>query len=123
MTDRLAFAVPGRPQGKQRPRLGKGGVVYTPTATKRFERNVATAFLVASRGRRRHAYRGPVELHIRCTFNDHRRRDLDNVVKAICDGLNGYAYADDCQVTAIRAEYLHGECERTEVEVIWKQAA
>ena len=54
----IAFMVPGKPQGKQRPRLGKGGRVYTPTQTKRYESFVAGAYLVASGGRRRGAYRG-----------------------------------------------------------------
>ena len=113
----VAFTVPGRPQSKQRPRLGKGGRVYTPTRTLRYEHSVAAAFLVATRGRRRAAYTGPVELRIRCVFATMHRRDLDNVVKAICDGLNGVAYADDCQVTSIRAEREQGSEERAEVEV------
>lgn len=115
--DRIAFTVPGRPQSKQRPRLGKGGRVYTPRATHRYERSVAAAFLVATRGRRRAAYVGPVELTIRCVFATMQRRDLDNVVKAICDGLNGIAYADDCQVASISAERVYGSEERAEVEV------
>lgn len=28
----IVFVVDGKPQGKQRPRLGKGGCVYTPRA-------------------------------------------------------------------------------------------
>ena len=115
----IAFVVPGRPQSKQRPRLGKGGRVYTPRATKRYESFVAGAYLVASGGRRRGSYRGPVELSIACVFGDLRRRDLDNVVKAVCDGLNGVAYADDCQVTRISAERRQGSSECTIVKVVY----
>jgi Holliday junction resolvase RusA-like endonuclease len=117
----LVFVVPGHAQGKQRPRLGKGGRVYTPPATRRYEQHVALAFLAASKGRKRSTYTGPVELHIACTFSDHRRRDLDNVIKAILDGLNGIAYADDCQVCTITAERRHGAAESAEVCVVWHE--
>jgi crossover junction endodeoxyribonuclease RusA len=115
----VTFTIPGRPQSKQRPRLGAGGRVYTPRPTRKYEQTVAACYLVAAGGRRRSSYTGPVELRITCTFADHRRRDLDNVVKAIADGLNGIAYADDCQVTAIRAARHHGECECAVVEVVY----
>jgi Holliday junction resolvase RusA-like endonuclease len=65
---------------------------------------------------------GPVELVIRCVFATLHRRDLDNVVKAVCDGLNGVAYADDCQVTSIKAERVQGSEERAEVEVRYPPA-
>ena len=120
---RIAFIVPGRPQSKQRPRLGRGGRVYTPKATHRYERSVASAFLVATGGRRCAGYRGPVEMSIRCVYATMHRRDLDNVVKAVCDGLNGIAYADDCQVVSIRAERCQGGEERTEIEVCYPPLA
>lgn len=36
-------------------------------------------------------------------FPDLRRRDLDNVVKAVKDALEGLLWADDCQVHEIYA--------------------
>lgn len=117
MSDSVTFSVPGHPQSKQRPRLGKGGRVYTPTKTKRYEQAVAGCYLVATKGKRRNTYTGPVELRIVCTFADHRRRDLDNVIKCVADGLNDIAYDDDSQVVRISAEREHGECESTTVEV------
>jgi crossover junction endodeoxyribonuclease RusA len=115
----LTFSIPGRPQGKQRPRLGKGGRVYTPAPTRRYEQSVGAAFLVAAKGRNRATYAGPIELHITCTFSDHRRRDLDNVIKCVADGLNGIAYADDCQIVKLNASRHHDEVESTEVTVVW----
>jgi len=100
----VTFSVLGRPQPKQRPRLGIGGRVYTPAATKAYERNVALAYLVASNGFKRASYLGEIELYIRCDVRGVARSDLDNVVKCICDGLNGIAYADDAQVSRIVAE-------------------
>ena len=52
---------------------------------------------------------GPVELEIVCYFADRRRRDLDNVVKAVSDGLGGVAYADDSQVVKVKATRREGE--------------
>ena len=115
----LVFTVPGRPQGKQRPRLGRGGRVYTPAATQRYERSVASSYLVATHGRNLAGYRGPVQIRIACLFADLRRRDLDNVIKAVLDGLNGIAYRDDCQVTHISATRGHGSPECTKVELFY----
>ena len=46
-----------------------------------------------------------------------QRPDLDNVVKAICDGLNGLAYVDDSQVSSIEARKIWGPLARTVVTV------
>ena len=32
-----------------------------------------------------------------------RRIDLDNLLKILCDSLNGIAYDDDCQIVSLRA--------------------
>lgn len=48
---------------------------------------------------------GPVILRLRAEPPDNRRRDLDNVMKALLDGLqHGGVYADDSQVKRIEAE-------------------
>jgi Holliday junction resolvase RusA-like endonuclease len=47
--------------------------------------------------------------------------DIDNLIKAILDGLNGIAWQDDTQVVKIIAERLvagNKECERAEVEIM-----
>lgn len=44
---------------------------------------------------------GPVAVHVVATAPDRRRRDLDNLLKAALDSLNGIAWADDSQI-----EYL-----------------
>ena len=94
----LAFVIPGRPQGKQRPRLGKGGCVYTPTATKKYERAVANWALVC----RPRIWRldWPIAVEVSCYFSDERCHDIDNVLKAVMDGMNGVLYHDDSQVVS-----------------------
>jgi hypothetical protein len=41
---------------------------------------------------------GPVQVALWFYVPDKRRRDWDNMAKAITDALNGHAYADDSQI-------------------------
>lgn len=45
------------------------------------------------------------------------RPDLDNVVKAILDSLNGRMWRDDSQVVSLCAEKRYAETARAEVEI------
>lgn len=102
----LAFTVPGLPVPKERPRLGKRGHVYTPRATSSFERTVG-AF--ALRAMALAGWRRPRDADDRFALTanvywpDARRRDLDNVVKAVADSLNGLVYIDDSQIDELHA--------------------
>lgn len=88
---------------KGRPRLGRGGNTYTPTNTKTWEELVAWTFAKAHGTPK---LEGPV----RVTMWFHQRLgDIDNLAKAILDGLNGVAYKDDSQVVDIRARKEWGE--------------
>ena len=91
----ITFEVPGSPVPKQRARRGRSGRWYTPQATRSYEAKVGWMAKAAGI----HApHDGPVGLKVRLWFPDRRRRDADNVVKAIMDALNGLAYSDDSQV-------------------------
>jgi crossover junction endodeoxyribonuclease RusA len=93
---KVKYVVGGMPQGKQRPRLGKGGRVYTPKATKRFERMIAWAALgVRPRG---WILDGRFRVEVIGYYPDDRRRDADNLLKSVLDGMNGVLYNDDSQV-------------------------
>lgn len=108
------FTVPGRPVPKERPRAGKNGNLYTPKATREYERAVGWA----ARQVFVNPYDGPIELTVKI-FVMNRGGDLDNYIKAICDGLNGVAWRDDSQVTRIRADLVvHRKVmERAEIHV------
>jgi Holliday junction resolvase RusA-like endonuclease len=119
---KFSFTVLGPPQPKQRPRLGRRGRVYTPEATTRFETAIAWA-AVASKPQgwpTTARYRLTVEAY----FGDRRKRDFDNVLKAVADGLNPrpnglpYVWQDDSQVFegTIR-KYLKDPNPRTVVTV------
>ena len=92
------FVIPGKPQPKQRTRKA-GGRWYTPKKTKHYQTVVALAARAAGVMR----IDGRVRLACDLYFPDRRRRDLDNCLKSIADGLNGIAYDDDSQIDEITA--------------------
>jgi crossover junction endodeoxyribonuclease RusA len=93
MTLPVTFEVPGCPVPKERPRWGKGNT-YTPRKTEDYERKVKMCALAA--GIRPLA--GEVSFTIWIYLPDRRRRDRDNIEKAVQDALNGVAWIDDSQV-------------------------
>ncbi len=102
----LAFTVPGPPIPKARPRVvtvnGKS-VSFTPARTRQYERDVRTAAMVARGAARWRVGEGDTfVVLIVVTEPDKRRRDIDNIGKAILDALNGVAWADDSDVDELR---------------------
>lgn len=111
--------IPGKPLPKERPRtvtLPNGAKrTYTPARTLAYERSVATAWQQA------HLGEGPVDgpVHVLMVFDTDGvhvnvvqldvpkpkiRADIDNLAKAVLDGLQGVAFLDDRQVVSISAE-------------------
>ena len=109
------FTVPGQPIPKGRPRLGRRGHVFTPVRTKRYETKVATYAALAGASARQ----GRVYMSIQCYMGDKRKRDLDNVGKAISDSLNEVAYFDDEQVDMLLIERYIDKKEPRAVIQIW----
>lgn len=96
MTAFLTMTVPGQPVPKARPRIGANGHVYTPAATRQAEGQVGWAARSALRGCRPST--APMSITVAFHVRDRRRRDVDNLLKTVLDGLNGIAWADDSQV-------------------------
>lgn len=133
---RIAFTVPGQPQGKGRPRISKIGQharMFTPAKTVAYEGLIAHEAQLALRGAP--LLDGPVDvnLHIECqvpaSWSQKKQRlalageifpttkpDIDNVVKAIFDGCNGVLWRDDVQVVnvCIAKRYSATPCVRVE---------
>lgn len=127
----VVFTIPGKPFAKQRPRFSRrNGRAFTPSETVSFERQVG---MIAAQHFPKHMA-GPIRLRVFATFKpakswskkktaEHMNRphmqkpDLDNVVKAISDGLNRIAYADDAQIVAVEAEKYWGPDEKTVVMI------
>ena len=104
----IEFCVAGRPVGKQRPRVVKNGSrAFTPAKTKAYEKMIRIAVLQGKANARREGrlpITGPYRVEIRIVWADKRHPDIDNVAKAILDGMNGIAYPDDKEVTQLNVE-------------------
>ena len=120
------FFVPGKPFGKQRPRVTRTGHAYTPDQTVMYENLVKTTFLqqypdCVPEG-------GPVFIEIGAAFPvpqswpkkkqaqalDRKiypgKPDVDNIMKIIQDALNNVAYKDDAQIYSAYVLKFYAEC-------------
>lgn len=131
------ITVPGKPQGKGRPRYtvrGGHAVAYTPEGTRRYEEQIrraweeqdgrsfgsaALALIVtayypvpskARKAEREAMLSGQVPVV--------GKPDLDNLLKACADALNGVAYEDDKQITHINAARFYSDRPRIELDLI-----
>lgn len=142
-TNAIYMTIPGDPVAKGRARTAtrhlKSGRTYvahiTPEKTERYEARVAIFAQQAMAGRP--AAQGAVVLSVRAYFpippswskkrqqaaregtEFHTKKpDLDNVIKALKDGMNGVVWVDDCQVVALDGcRKLFSDTPRVEVVV------
>lgn len=99
------FTVHGEPISKSRARFTKRGskmVSYTPQKTMDGEKAMAAAYLSITK-RRGVDPEATFAVHAHFINGTRQRRDVDNMVKLILDGLNDVAWPDDNQVTEIAA--------------------
>lgn len=116
----VKFTVPSEPKSKSRHRTGvRGGRVYhyKDDATTKAQAEV-TAWYRRSAGPRvpndRDGFTVIMDFHVQ----ERQRRDVDNLVKLVLDGLTGAAWKDDSQVTEIHAKVIHqSDSPRSEVTV------
>lgn len=128
MTDVLCFEVPGEPvpKGRARSRVvttreGKSFAAhYTPAATRAYEEKVRLLCQVAASGQRwlwAAKDRFDLVIHVHRT-HEGRGGDLDNYVKAILDGANGIAFADDRYVRHVSVTlYVNRENPHVDVAI------
>lgn len=117
----IAFQVDGKPQGKERPRFDSvRKMTYTPQKTRDYENLVRTSY------KAKYGAQQPLQGEItaliiayypipKSTSKRLKKQmleyskkptvkpDLDNIIKAILDALNGCAYADDAAVVEVHA--------------------
>lgn len=112
------FTVDGEPVSKQRPRFAKGrnGHVYTPGGTTAAEKVVGWNFKKVCK--RVPSNTQGFGLYVGFFCGSGQRRDVDNMLKLVLDGLNGVAFADDSQVVEVSAKLTRWDPDpRTEVVV------
>jgi Holliday junction resolvase RusA-like endonuclease len=95
---RITFSIMGPPVPKERARRGKGGHWFTPKKTRAYEALVGMAAMAKKSLVRDWPMDAEYMLHVRLYFPNHRRRDADNVIKSVQDGLRGVLYHDDHRV-------------------------
>ena len=121
----IVLEIPGKPQGKQRPRKGRYGNIYTPNETVLYERLVKMCFEQAKPSNFK-PYEGAVVVEIAAFFFKAKsnkmkhcilKPDVDNITKIILDGLNGTAYNDDKQVQALVVRKFWGVPDKVIVSI------
>lgn len=126
----IRFTVPGPPQGKGRPRFTRSGRVYTPKKTADYETAIALAYKAGSgnfRFDRDSTVRVDIDAYYPIPKSDSKKKqaakranrirptvkpDADNLGKIVMDALNGLAYDDDKQVTALHVAKYYSETPR-----------
>lgn len=135
----IIFDVPGKPVGKARPRFSRiSGRAYTPKETTDYEKLVKSCFLTTSNevffpeGMAVEVcidsfYPIPASVSKKVRqkmLNDElwptKKPDCDNVIKIICDALNGVAWHDDAQVINVTLNKHYAEEPHTVVHV-WEK--
>ena len=137
MAQKLDFTIPGEPKGKGRPRFVRAtGRTYTDRSTASYENLVRVSF--------KNAYpdwvplTDAVEIHIYAHFpvptswskkkqslalsgwlRKTSKPDLDNIEKAVLDGLNGVAWKDDSQIFAKFSTKRYSEEPRADITIIF----
>lgn len=130
----VSFIVPGIPKGKQRPKVtvqGNYAHAYTPQETVNYENYVRLMFQMS---KDKAFLEGAIVASITAYFpipkstskraaeamrqrkiTHTKKIDCDNLAKIILDSLNGIAYKDDAQVSALMVTKYYGDEPRVEV--------
>jgi Holliday junction resolvase RusA-like endonuclease len=128
----VSFTVDGEPKGKARPRVVKSGYAYTPKETVNYENYVKWCFRESGQ----EMLDGMIEAEIRAYFQipksvsknkailmrsgdirPTKKPDIDNIVKAILDSLNGIAYRDDSMIVTATVKKYFSDNPRVEVDL------
>lgn len=132
----IKFTVPGKPFGKQRPRVIRAtGIAYTPKETVAYENLVKLAYVEAAKG---FVFPENAALDVRIkafysipktaskknkaqmaigNIRPCKKPDFDNIGKVISDSLNMVAYKDDSCIVDAQVRKFYSENPRVEVTI------
>lgn len=129
------FEVPGKIIGKGRPRLNSyTGTVYTPTRTKDYETLIEQYFLLKYpkfeelQGRikvsiiayfpiPKNTKKSDINKMLENNISPTKKPDIDNIVKAILDSMNKFAFKDDNQITKLDVEKKYSLEEKVWIKI------
>ena len=134
----IVFTVPGEPVGKGRPRvstIGGHARMFTPKKTADYETLIADVAVLAMEARE--LIGGPVmvemQIHVGVAASWSKKKtaaalagelfptkkpDIDNVLKAICDGINGIVFKDDVQVVDVHTSKRYSATPCVNVRIV-----
>lgn len=129
----IELMIPGKPMGKQRPRVMRNGITYTPKETVNYETLIKQLFAV---GGHVGIFEGPLKMRVKAYFEiskstpkkniplmiqgqirPTKKPDMDNIIKIIADALNGIAYHDDSQIVQAYVEKFYDIKPRAEIQI------
>ena len=132
---KVKFTILGEPKGKQRPRVTRAGIAYTPKDTVQYENLVRIEY----RGQcsdYRFPDDSPLDLRITAYYGipksaskkkrqqmadfqirPLKKSDLDNIGKIIADSLNEVAYKDDVQIVDAQVRKFYSDRPRVVVTI------
>lgn len=125
----MKFEIIGQPQGKQRAKVStyRGFArAYTPEKTVAYENLIKLSFIES--GGKIIPKDTSISMTLTAVYQIPKsfskkkaaaallgeikpltKPDIDNVIKVVCDALNGVAYKDDTQITSVTAIKYYGE--------------
>lgn len=135
----ICFTVPGKPQGKARARTGynpktKQVMSHTPDKTVLYENFIKTRYMqvtdksfdngqplsisiVACFEPIKSTSKKQREFMLQNKVRPTKKPDIDNIIKAVLDALNGIAYKDDTQVVQVMAQKKYADKAFVEVAI------
>lgn len=136
---RLDITISGDPVGKGRPRFVRAtGRTYTPENTAKYENLVRVTFAT------KYPDHVPIDTAVSLTIRAYfkipeswpkykkqeardggtmktSKPDIDNIIKSICDGLNGVAWTDDARIAMISASKYYSDQPRVVVMITYDE--
>ena len=129
----VELTVPGKPQGKQRPRWSRVGM-HTPKDTLNYESYIKSLFTIkypnftlmegplevemaVFMGIPSSTSKKKSELMMKCYIRPTKRPDLDNIIKIYCDALESVAYKNDSQIVTYIVSKYYANNPRVEIKI------
>lgn len=122
----ISFHIDGKPAPKERPRILRSGITYTPKKTLNAEKYIGYLASIAMGGKP--LMEGPLIVWYTAIFPVPKswskqkkqealsgklmpicRPDIDNCVKLALDAMNGIVYKDDSQIVILHMKKKYGE--------------